>query len=47
MKNKGKAVSITLTIYFILVLLIFASLFYGIIKPFTMNILEVVENIFY
>ena len=47
MKNKGKAVSITLTIYFIIVLLICASLFFGTIKPFTMNILEVVENIFY
>ncbi len=47
MKNKGKAVSVTLTIYFVFVLLLFASLFFGIIKPLTIDILNVVENIFY
>lgn len=47
MKNKGKAVSITITIYLIFILLICASLFLGIVKPLTMGILEIVENIFY
>jgi len=47
MKNKGKAVSLTITIYLILVLLICASLFFGIIKPLTMNILKIMENMFY
>lgn len=47
MKSKGKAVSITVTIYSILVLLICASLFFGIIKPLTMGILKIVENLFY